>query len=254
LFDPEDIKVEIASRDITEGTKEKYVQVYDRFLRQHEIQWTKPRYKRRSKIPYVPRETDIDQLIGALSKRMGTFTQLLKETGARPGEAWSLQWTDIRKNLIVISEPEKGSNARQIKVSSRLIQMLNCLPRYSDYIFRRKNDSSFKSFQRCWYKNRKHIAGRLQNPLLLKVNMKALRHWKATMEYHRTKDILYVKQLLGHKRIENTLIYTHLVDFEEDDQYIVKVASTLDEFTNLLENGFEYISDYQDKKILRKRK
>ena len=59
---------------------------------------------------------------------------------------------------------------------------------------------------------------------------------------------------LGHKRIENTLIYTHLVDFEEDDQFTVQVASNIDEFTSLLENGFEYVSDYQDKKILRKRK
>jgi site-specific recombinase XerD len=29
------------------------------------------------------------------------------------------------------------------------------------------------------------------------------------MEYHRAKDILHVMQLLGHKSIKNTLIYTH---------------------------------------------
>ena len=64
------------------------------------------------------------------------------------------------------------------------------------------------------------------------------------MEYHRTKDILYVKELLGHKSIKNTLIYTHLVDFEEDNAFIVKVALTIDEFTALLESGFEFVSDY----------
>jgi len=31
------------------------------------------------------------------------------------------------------------------------------------------------------------------------------------MEYHKTKDILHVKRVLGHKRIENTMVYTHLV-------------------------------------------
>jgi hypothetical protein len=36
--------------------------------------------------------------------------------------------------------------------------------------------------------------------------------------------------------------------------YTVKVASNIDEFTNLLESGFEYVSDYEGKKILRKRK
>lgn len=59
------------------------------------------------------------------------------------------------------------------------------------------------------------------------------------MEYHKTKDILYVKQLLGHKRIENTLIYTHLVNFDSDDGYTVRVASSLEEFTSLLESGVQ---------------
>ena len=74
------------------------------------------------------------------------------------------------------------------------------------------------------------------------------------MEYHKTKDILYVKQLLGHKSLKNTLIYTHLVDFDEEDSYIVKIASNLEEFTTLLESGFEYISDYGECKVCRKRK
>jgi hypothetical protein len=59
--------------------------------------------------------------------------------------------------------------------------------------------------------------------------------------------------MLGHKRIENTLVYTHLIDFEED-AYVVKVASSIEEFTVLLESGFEYVSDYEDNKVLRKRK
>jgi hypothetical protein len=74
------------------------------------------------------------------------------------------------------------------------------------------------------------------------------------MEYHRTKDILYVKELLGHKSLKNTLVYTHLVSFEEENAYIIKVASTIDEFTSLLESGFEYVSEFEGKKVLRKRK
>jgi len=74
------------------------------------------------------------------------------------------------------------------------------------------------------------------------------------MEYHRTKDILYIKELLGHKSLKNTLVYTHLVSFEEENAYIIKVASTIDEFTSLLESGFEYVSEFEGKKVLRKRK
>ena len=33
------------------------------------------------------------------------------------------------------------------------------------------------------------------------------RHWKAIMEYHKIRDILHIMKMLGHHRIENTLIY-----------------------------------------------
>jgi hypothetical protein len=81
-----------------------------------------------------------------------------------------------------------------------------------------------------------------------------LRHWKATMEYHRTKDILYVMQLLGHKNIKNTLLYTQLVKFKENDEFICKVARTPNEIKELIEAGFEYICDSDGLKFFRKRK
>ena len=108
---------------------------------------------------------------------------------------------------------------------------------------------------RTFVRMRRVLAEKLGNPNLTKITFKTFRHWKATMEYHRTKDILYVKELLGHKNIQNTLVYTHLVDFETDDGFSVKVASSLEEFTSLLESGFEFVSDYEGGlKILRKRK
>jgi site-specific recombinase XerD len=37
------------------------------------------------------------------------------------------------------------------------------------------------------------------------------------MEYHRTKNIKFVQNILGHKKLENTDVYTHLIDYESDD-------------------------------------
>ena len=53
-----------------------------------------------------------------------------------------------------------------------------------------------------------------------------------------------MQKLLGHKSLKNTLVYTHLVDIDTDESYVVKVASNIDEFTSLLKSGFEYIADY----------
>lgn len=74
-----------------------------------------------------------------------------------------------------------------------------------------------------------------------------------SMEYHRTKDILHVMKILGHKNIQNTLKYTQLVNFE-DDEYICKVAKTLEDACALMEAGFEDVCEIRDAKLFRKRK
>jgi len=74
------------------------------------------------------------------------------------------------------------------------------------------------------------------------------------MEYHRTKDILYVMKLLGHKNIANTLIYTQLVEFEDDDKYCTAVANNVHDARKLLETGFEYVCSHKYEMLFRKRK
>lgn len=131
--------------------------------------------------------------------------------------------------------------------------MILKLPRRCDYLFRFKNESEMNDFTRKFFTTRKNLGKRLCNPRLVRISLKTLRHWKTTMEYHRTKDILYVKELLGHKNIQNTLVYTHLVSWENDD-YTVRVGSTIEECTKLLEAGFEYVTDFEEKKLFRKKK
>jgi hypothetical protein len=73
------------------------------------------------------------------------------------------------------------------------------------------------------------------------------------MEYHQTKDILHVTNVLGHKNIKNTLRYTQLINPTEDE-YISKVASTVEEARLLTEAGFDYFTAIQGVQIFRKRK
>jgi hypothetical protein len=75
------------------------------------------------------------------------------------------------------------------------------------------------------------------------------------MEYHKTNKILHVKWLLGHKKLENTEIYTHLINFENDEWHVT-TTKNLEEEKKLLEAGFEYIrySDRDEVAIYRKRK
>jgi len=105
-------------------------------------------------------------------------------------------------------------------------------------------------------RQRRNIAQKLGNPRLRNITFKTLRHWKATLEYHRTKDIVHVMQLLGHKNIKNTLVYVHLAEelFKGEQEYVSKVAKTTADTCALVEAGFEYVCDFDNAKIFRKRK
>ena len=79
------------------------------------------------------------------------------------------------------------------------------------------------------------------------------------MEYYRTRDIFHVMQLLGHRKIENTLLYMHLANsifHDQDDQYVCKVARNAQEAMQLIELGFEYVTgEYHDGgKLFKKQK
>jgi hypothetical protein len=88
------------------------------------------------------------------------------------------------------------------------------------------------------------------------ITLKTFRHFKGTMEYHKTKDILHVMQLLGHKNIKNTLVYVHLAEelFKGEQEYGSKVAKTTTDTCALVEAGFEYVCDFDNARIFRKRK
>ena len=250
LHNPESIKEVIAKQEWSTGRKENAVDAYSSFLQMQNRKWEPPSYRRIRKLPFIPTENEVDQLIGGCNKRMATFLQLLKETGVRCGEACKLKWTDIdTENPSVRVTPEKGSNPRILKMSAKLTSMLSALPKDSQTLFPSDPDVMRKSYQR----QRKQVAFKMQNPRLTQISFHTLRHYKATMEYHKTKDILHVMQILGHRSINNTLIYTHLVNFKDDD-YTAKVAHSEQEICQLIEAGFEYVCDYEDNKVFRKRK
>jgi integrase len=216
-------------------------------------QWEPPRYRKVRKLPFIPAETEIDQLIAGCGPRIATLLQLLKESGIRIGEAWILKWTDINTvNNTIRVTPEKGSNPRMFKISNKLMNMLSSLHR-NNAEMKVFGSRWLKSQRRLFTKRRRTIARKLQNPRIKQISFHTFRHWKATTEYHRTKDILHVMRLLGHKNINNTLVYTQLID-THSDEFVVKVAHDIDEDRSLIEAGFEYITDRVGLKIYRKRK
>jgi integrase len=108
-----------------------------------------------------------------------------------------------------------------------------------------------------FYRLRKKIAYKLGNPRLLEIGFHTFRHWKATMLYHETRDPVLVKEFLGHKTLETTLLYIQLEKAlfkEESNEFIVRATKDSEEIQGLLETGFDYVCERKGLMFFRKRK
>jgi integrase/DNA-directed RNA polymerase subunit M/transcription elongation factor TFIIS len=262
LTDPETVK-DIISKQSWSGNRIRNVcNAYTAFLAYLGGTWEPPTYTITRKIPFIPTEQEIDDLIAASPNPLAAFLQLLKETAMRRGEAVQIPWKDVdlERRVIMCNYPEKGSNPRIFSandLSFKLLNMLTNLPRTNDLLFGTATEGMLKN-QLCRTRNR--LAYKLGNPRIKEIHFHTLRHWKATMLYHFTKDILAVKEYLGHRSVENTLLYIQLEKalFKDlpNDQFITKIAHDTEEACKLIEVGFEFVTgEYKDGgKIFRKRK
>ena len=256
LLEPESVKDHIAmQKNWTSAGKEIAVTAYSSFLASHGKTWNPPFYKRVETLPYIPTESEIDELIAGCGGQISAFMQLMKETAMRSGETYQLQWKDIdlERGAVTVT-PEKGSRPRIFSVSNRLLTMINRLDHGRDSLFGYGNLNNLRA---TFEKQRKALAFKLGNPRLKEISFKTLRHWKATMLYHQTKDVLYVMRFLGHRSIKNTLVYIQLEEAlfqREAEEYVCKVAETVDEAKALIENGFEYVCELNNIKLFKRRK
>jgi len=257
LLDPGSVKEALVKeKNWSQNRRRNVINAYTLFLKVNGLTWEKPKCKVTRKIPFIPTEKELDSLIAGCGKKTAAFLQLLKETAMRSGEAKRILWTDLdfERRIITLNAPEKGSNPRMWKVSPQLIGMLTSLPKNGSRIF---GNGPINSLKTTFLKSRKRLARKLQNPRLLRISFHTFRHWKATMEYHKTKDPYHVKQFLGHKSLQSTEIYINVEQalFDEaDDEFQVKVTRNPKQVKALLEVGFEYICKQDDLLFFRKRK
>jgi integrase len=254
INNPESIKETIANQtQWKESQKETMVNAYDLYAKWKGLKWQKPRYKAVRQLPFIPQEREIDDIIAGCNKDIALFLQIAKESGARAGEIFRLLWSDIDfEGRTVGITAEKNSNPRLVKISNKLLSMLSSFPRKNEKIFSKY--LNLNNLRRTFERQRRRTAFKLANPRLNRIAFHTLRHWKGSMEYHKTEDILHVMQVLGHKNIKNTLLYTQLIQVEKDDQFTCKVAKDTKEIADLIELGYEFVCSQDDLKFFRKRK
>ena len=236
------------------NTKRLATYSYSAFLQFLGKTWTKPKYKQEHKEVFIPTDQELQLAINYGYKETIAFNQLGYETGARYNEAERLEWTDIdpERSKITIKASKNGK-ARTITVSRQLIDRLLSLPRVAQTVF----SPTAKNTRRVSFHRRMKTLVRIHNnPRFLRIHYHTFRHCKALREYHKTRSILHVKKVLGHRSISTTQryvdLYTEIYGDLLPQDHICETASTVEEAKKLIEAGFEYVSTINGEQLYRK--
>jgi integrase len=252
LLDGDSVKEWVANQSTAGGTKLNILKAYGCYCKWKGYKFQFPKVQdTESPLPFIPLESELDQLIAGSGRKLSTVLRTMKETGCRVGEVLRLEWTDLDPETGVLNiRAEKGSKNRQCKISPNLVAMMMRLPRKDKRVF----PGVVNSLRTNFGKVRKRLSLKLENPRLLKIHFHSFRHWFATKTYWKTRDILYTQKVLGHRDLQSTLRYTQLVEWKAEDTYHSKAARNTTEAELLVSEGWEYVLTTPDGVMLFRRR
>jgi len=194
-------------------------------------------YNKHLKIDYLYPDRSEQKLPNVLSKQeisrlLGTFRNIkhkaiitcIYSAGLRISEVLSLQLNDIDSGRMTIRiKGAKGYKDREVMLSKRLLSLLSVY--YKKYepqrwLFEGQKGGRYSatSVQRIFKK------ALSQANIRKYATVHTLRHSFATHLLENGTDIRFIQELLGHKSLKTTQIYTHIAD-----QTKSKIKSPLDE-------------------------
>lgn len=254
IYDPEAVKSIIASHFKDNNTKRLACCAYNAFTKFNGISWLKPQYKPEHKRAFIPTEEELQIAINTGQRESVIYSKFLYETGARDNEVQRLEWTDIdteRKRVTL--KASKHGNSRIVPISQNLIELLFSLSKKHNTVFPKRSQNS----RTCAFHARMiRLSKVYNNKRFIKIHLHTFRHCKALREYHKTKSILHVKRVLGHKSINTTMRYVdwyeELYDDLQPTDYTCETAMNAKEAKKLIESGFEYVCEIDGLKMFRK--
>jgi len=241
LNNPESVKSVIAFHYKDKNTQRLACCAYDAYLKFVGGQWNKPQYKPEHKQAFIPTEEELRLAMNCGTKESVIYSMVLYETGARDNEAQRLEWTDLdQERMKVTVKASKNGDSRITPISETLMNLLFSLPKGQETVFPKsvKRTASFH--------NRMVTLAKIHdNPRFLKIHLHTFRHCKALREYHKTRDILHVMGILGHRNINTTYryvrLYNQIYKHQQQVKFVTKIASTKEQRCELINDSWDLV-------------
>lgn len=181
--------------------------------------------KKEQRLPEFLTDTEIERFISTpiryrkiswISKRDKAVLDTLIFTGCRRSELLSIRMNDVcleSKTLLIANG--KGNRQRMIPLCPNLIKSLidyldvrpkvntDCLFLASSGLTKLGNNGLYKLFKRHLHRCGIEKQG---------ITLHSVRHTFATRVLRKSKDLVSVQKLLGHRSIDTTSIYLHITD------------------------------------------
>ena len=168
-------------------------------------------FRKEEKLPIVLSEKDILNIFkNTTNIKHKSILMTIYSGGLRISELLNLKLNDIDfERRVITIMGAKGKKDRIVMLSEKLIPLLKqYLFKYQPkkFLFENPNGGRYSATSiRSFYKRSLIKAG-----IQKKVTIHTLRHSFATHLLEHGTDIRYIQELLGHKKLETTQIYTHI--------------------------------------------
>ena len=201
---------------------------FEQVLKREKFFWEIPRPKKRSQLPKVLNEKELERMFGAIGNikhKALLFTAY--SAGLRVSEVVGLKISNVDSNRMQICiENSKGKKDRYVGLSILLVDVLRAYlkritPRPITYLFEGETAGmpyTSRSAQLIFHQARRKAG------IKKEVSFHSLRHSFATHLLEKGVDIRYIKDLLGHFSIKTTERYLHV---KKED--LIVIINPLDE-------------------------
>jgi site-specific recombinase XerD len=197
---------------------------FEQVLKREKVFFEIPRPKKPSTLPKALSQKDIKKLFEVTTNlKHNTMLKLCYGMGLRVSEIVNLKITDIdSSSMQVFVERAKGKKDRYVNLPQSILEQLRTYYlqyKPKKYLFEGMygEQYSIRSVQQV-FKNAMKKA-----KINKKVGIHGLRHSFATHLLEAGTDIRFIQELLGHKDIKTTLIYTQV-----SNQTLKSIKSPLD--------------------------
>ena len=253
LMNPEDVKNAIAYAHVTNATKTCYVLAYEWFTKTNGLTWQKPRYKCSSPTPIIPTTKQVERIISASTPKFAVIYKVMTATAVGGEELHRTHRNQYDPTQGILSiKGLKGHDSANYKLKPPVAQLL------TEYLARYVKDHPFpqpKVMSQTWIRARTQASQIHNDPTLKTIPMKSLRNYSGAQFYlNYEKDVIGTMRHLRHKKLETTMHYLRAIVLDQEPEYISRTAKTIEEDMDLINAGFQYITERDGIKLYRKRK